>query len=136
MNQELLRPKFEVKHVEKKEAIIIKNLILNLRIDRIDTTPEGKNILIDYKTGSINSSSWFNYRIQDPQLPLYAIKASTNAIAFANISKDNLKWSSIYDPAIPNPFPPKTNVRIPTDIEVEIGWPNWKNFNRLLEKII
>ena len=127
MEQELCRPEFEVKHVEKNEVVVIKNLKLNLRIDRIDITPEGKNILIDYKTGSINSNSWFKDRIQDPQLPLYALKSSPNAIAFANISKNKLKWNFIYDPAIPNPFPSKSNVRIPTEIEVKIGWPDWNN---------
>ena len=127
MEQELRRNEFEVKHVEKNEVIVIKNLKLNLRIDRIDITPEGKNILIDYKTGSINSNSWFKDQIQDPQLPIYALKSSPNAIAFAIISQDKLKWSSICDPTIPNPFPPNSNVRIPNEIQVEIGWPNWNN---------
>ena len=127
MEQELRRNEFEVKHVEKNEVIVIKNLKLNLRIDRIDITPEGKNILIDYKTGSINSNSWFKDQIQDPQLPIYALKSSPNAIAFAIISQDKLKWSSICDPTIPNPFPPNSNVRIPNEIQVEIGWPDWNN---------
>ncbi len=133
MEQELRRNEFEVKHVEKNEVIIIKNLKLNLRIDRIDITPEGKIILIDYKTGSINSNSWFKDQIQDPQLPLYTLKLSPNAIAFANISQDNLKWRSIYDPTIPNPFPPNSNVRIPAEIQVEIGWPSWNNLLRYWE---
>jgi len=127
MKQEIRRNEFEVKHVEKNEVIVIKNLKLNLRIDRIDITPEGKNILIDYKTGSINSNSWFKDQIQDPQLPIYALKSSPNAIAFAIISQDKLKWSSISDPTIPNPFPPNSNVRIPNEIQVEIGWPDWNN---------
>jgi len=127
MAQELRRNAFEVKYVEKNEVIVIKNLKLNLRIDRIDITPEGKKILIDYKTGSINSNSWIKDQIQDPQLPIYALKSSPDAIAFAVISQDKLKWSSICDPTIPNPFPPNSNVRIPTDIQVEIGWPDWNN---------
>jgi hypothetical protein len=127
MAQELRRNEFEVKYVEKNEVIVIKNLKLNLRIDRIDITPEGKKILIDYKTGSINSNSWIKDQIQDPQLPIYALKSSPDAIAFAVISQDKLKWSSICDPTIPNPFPPNSNVRIPTDIQVEIGWPDWNN---------
>ena len=73
------------------------------------------------------SNSWFNDHIQDPQLPIYALKSSPNAIAFAIISQDKLKWSSICDPTIPNPFPPNSNVRIPNEIQVEIGWPDWNN---------
>ena len=104
MDQELLRPDFEVKYIEKNELIIIGNLRLNLRVDRIDITSEGEQILIDYKTGSTNTNTWFMERIQDPQLPLYTIKSSPTAIAFAHISKGSLKWKSIWDPIIPNPF--------------------------------
>jgi len=127
MDQELVRPEFEVKFVEKNESIIIKKLKLNLRIDRIDLTPEKNKILIDYKTGAMNSNSWFKNRMEDPQLPLYALKSSPNGLAFANISKDNLKWISICNPIIPNPFPKQSNLKIPSHLQVDIEWPNWNN---------
>ena len=127
MEQELLRPKFEVKHIEKNTPINIGNLKVNLRVDRVDISPEGKNILIDYKTGLTNTNSWFKDRIQDPQLPLYTVKSSPTAIAFAKISKGNLKWKSLCDPSKDNPFTDKSSVKIPLKIEEEIGWPNWDN---------
>ena len=127
MGQELLRPKFEVKYIEKNTPIKIGNLKLNLRVDRVDITPEGKSILIDYKTGLTNTNSWFKDRIQDPQLPLYTVKSSPVAIAFANISKGDLKWKSLCDPSKHNPFTDKSSVKIPLSIADEIGWPNWDN---------
>ena len=136
MDQELLRPEFEVKFVEKNESIVIKKLKLNLRIDRIDLTPEKNKILIDYKTGAINSNSWFKDRMEDPQLPLYTLKSPSNGLAFANISKDNLKWISIYDPIISNPFPKQPNLKIPADLQVDIEWPNWNNLISFWKKNI
>jgi ATP-dependent helicase/nuclease subunit B len=133
MDQEILRPTFEVKHIEKKELIVIGNLRLNLRIDRIDVTSEGEHILIDYKTGSTNTNTWFMERIQDPQLPLYSVKSSPTAIAFAHISKGSLKWKSIWNPIIHNPFPEKSKVKIPLNIEKEIGWPNWSSLLKFWE---
>ena len=133
MDQEILRPEFEVKHTEKNELINLGNLRLNLRIDRIDFNSKRELILIDYKTGSINTNTWFMERIQDPQLPLYTLKSSPTAIAFAHISKGNLKWKSIWNPIINNPFPEKSKVKIPLNIKEEIGWPNWSSLLKFWE---
>lgn len=97
MEEELLRSDFTVTHEEKKDTITIGKLKLRLRIDRIDTTPEGDVILIDYKTGSVKPAAWFTERIQDPQLPLYACKLFPQAIAFASIAKGKVKWTSVFD---------------------------------------
>ena len=72
-------------------------------------------------------------RIQDPQLPLYTLKSSPTAIAFAHISKGNLKWKSIWNPIINNPFPEKSKVKIPLNIKEEIGWPNWSSLLKFWE---
>ena len=125
MEQELLRSDFTVQYIEKNETIIINNLKLHLRIDRIDITPENKTILIDYKTGSINSNAWFINRIHDPQLPLYSTKLSPNGIAFARISKGNIGWVSAYDQNISNPFFTKSNMNFPANITEKTGLPHW-----------
>jgi len=123
MEEELNRPTFEVLHREKKETITIGKLKLHLRIDRIDITPEGHTILIDYKTGPIKPGAWFSKRIQDPQLPLYACKLSPRGIAFANIIKGDTKWISVYDKTSSI----KGNTwKIPRNIPKETGWPEWK----------
>ena len=86
-----------------------------------------KSILIDYKTGFLNSNEWFTNRIQDPQLPLYSTKLSPDGIAFAHISKGSLGWSSVYNQKIKSPFSPNANVKISSNIPEATGWPEWEN---------
>lgn len=89
LEKELLRPDFEVIHQEKTEEISIAGLDMKIRIDRIDRGANDCILLIDYKTGAIKPNDWFEDRLQDPQLPLYAIKMSPDAVAFAEIKKGN-----------------------------------------------
>ena len=130
MNQELLRSDFTVQYTEKKETIIVNNLKLNLRMDRIDVTPEKKIILIDYKTGSINTNDWLTNRIPEPQLPLYSTKLSPDGIVIAHISKGSLEWNSIYDHNIKSPFLQDANMRIPSKALENNGWSNWDSLLR------
>ena len=125
MDQELLRSDFTVQYTEKKETITINNLKLNLRVDRIDMDNDKKSILIDYKTGFLNTNEWFTNRIQDPQLPLYSTILSPDGIAFAHISKGSLGWSSVYNQKIKSPFSPNANVKIHLNIPEITGWPEW-----------
>ena len=57
--------------------------------DRIDRDSQGHTILIDYKTGAKQSySKWLGERMEEPQLPLYALAAGltkTDAVTFATI---------------------------------------------------
>ncbi|MFQ5672677.1 MAG: PD-(D/E)XK nuclease family protein [Nitrospinales bacterium] len=87
MERELLRTDFEVILKEKDESVTIGELELNIRIDRMDRVESGQRILIDYKTGQCNTADWFQDRIQEPQLPLYALKFLPDAIAYAPIRK-------------------------------------------------
>ena len=74
---ELDRPPFEVENTEQKKTVNINGLRLNIRLDRVDKLvgEEGNagRILIDYKTGEVQASRWLGPRIEEPQLPLYAI---------------------------------------------------------------
>jgi probable DNA repair protein len=116
MDEELLRSHFTVSHEEKGSTITIDQLKLRLRIDRIDTTPAGDIILIDYKTGEVKTSAWFTERIQDPQLPLYACKLLPQAIAFASIAKGKITLHSVFDDSSSIKSLGK-KARIPKDIE-------------------
>lgn len=70
--EEAQRESFEVEAREKKlEGVVIGNLKLNLRVDRVDVTPDNERILIDYKTGPVSPARWHGSRPDEPQLPVY-----------------------------------------------------------------
>ncbi|MDX8395133.1 MAG: PD-(D/E)XK nuclease family protein [Mariprofundaceae bacterium] len=95
---ESTRPDFDVIATEKKYYLQLpehseQQLSLNITADRMDQDAEGHRVLIDYKTGAKQSSSkWLGQRIEDPQLPLYAIAAKISghdAVAFACVRSGN-----------------------------------------------
>lgn len=92
--QEKTRPAFTVVAIEEEVQIEFAGLPLRLRIDRIDQLHNGELILIDYKTGQPKLQSWQGERMDEPQLPLYAVTA-TNPVAsitFAQINAKGMKW--------------------------------------------
>ncbi|MEC7640555.1 MAG: PD-(D/E)XK nuclease family protein [Nitrospinota bacterium] len=97
LDEELLRPDFEVLFKEESQTINIGGLPLNIRIDRMDQVVGNQLLLIDDKTGSCNPKDWFQKRVQEPQLPLYALKFLPDAIAYAAVQKDKKKfgWKTI-----------------------------------------
>ena len=87
---ELRRPPFAVHPLEQEQQVDLGPLTLDLRIDRIDSTPEG-DLILDYKTGEAKPSQWQGDRPDEPQVPLYALlqaQRSTNplaGVAFASL---------------------------------------------------
>ena len=70
---ELQRQPFSVLAPEKQLLMSIGGLPLSLRIDRIDRLDDQRIVLIDYKTGDTNINCWAGERLEEPQLPLYAL---------------------------------------------------------------
>ncbi len=96
MEKDLERSAFEVLKTEEPDEIQLDGLILKIKLDRMDKTPEGKIILIDYKTGRINPpDKWFEDRMEDPQLPLYALQVPADAVAYANVKRGEYKYKGI-----------------------------------------
>lgn len=78
------RPPFTVKAQEQKYKITIANILINLRIDRIDTINDNDIFIIDYKTGKNNHiQDWFGHRPDAPQLPIYCLIDPDNTIGIA-----------------------------------------------------
>ncbi len=76
IQMELRRPEFTVvAQEEARKNIALGPLRLSLRMDRIDLV-DGQQVVLDYKTGSANTSGWLGDRPDQPQVPLYAILAS------------------------------------------------------------
>ena len=88
LNHELQRPAFTVKRREAASSDVqIGPLHLSLRMDRVDETPGG-DLLVDYKTGKVDTNAWLSDRPDEPQLPLYAVASDAErlgGVAFAQL---------------------------------------------------
>jgi ATP-dependent helicase/nuclease subunit B len=119
-----LREHFEILGLEHFETINLAGLDLNVRVDRIDRLSDGSQFIIDYKTGAVNTADWFQERIQEPQLPLYAVKLKPAGIAYAKVVKDPKTTNFSYlskEPSIPR----LSNA--PTSFEKKTGIAEWEH---------
>jgi hypothetical protein len=66
------RDPFTTVAVERRTEIDFDAHRLRCRIDRIDRLADGGEILIDYKTGRSAGARWFDDRLIECQLPIYA----------------------------------------------------------------
>lgn len=82
------RDSFEVEKLEAEHDVSYQGFQLRLKIDRIDRLPSGKRIILDYKTGINNKrNGWAQQRIENPQLPLYALVTDeVDGVAFAQVA--------------------------------------------------
>ncbi len=79
---------------EQQAQLQIQDLVLNLRIDRIDALPDDRLLLIDYKTGTsaqLPLKKWQRPHPVDLQLPLYAalLQRQQRSVAGLAIAKVN-----------------------------------------------
>jgi ATP-dependent helicase/DNAse subunit B len=73
LTQEMQRTPFQIYKLEYQTDFQTESATLSLRIDRIDQTEDGNLVAIDYKTGQTSISEWFDDRLLEPQLPMYAL---------------------------------------------------------------
>jgi ATP-dependent helicase/DNAse subunit B len=95
--------------LEQKKDVVFARLQLRLRVDRIDRLPDGRLLLIDYKSKLANCSpdEWLGERPDEPQLPLYSIlwedddePAAIGGIAFAQVRLENPRLTGVGDEAV------------------------------------
>ena len=99
------RSDFTVLACEQWLTVNINGISVRLKLDRLDQLANGQQMIIDYKTGRNNSiNAWFEERLQQAQLPLYAISQDhIDAISFAEVRLGNMKWRGVsgHDVAMP-----------------------------------
>jgi ATP-dependent helicase/nuclease subunit B len=93
------RQPFDIIACEKKHNFVFADIEVHTRIDRIDKLDDGRQVIIDYKTGDVSVSAWFDERPDDPQLPLYAItsKSELAAIVFAKVRRGESMFVGVAD---------------------------------------
>ncbi|MEX2479762.1 MAG: PD-(D/E)XK nuclease family protein, partial [Gammaproteobacteria bacterium] len=70
-------------------------LAFKVRPDRIDRLADGAVVVIDYKTGRCAPADWEVPRMNEPQLPFYALtapQAPVDAIAYAQVVAGQPRW--------------------------------------------
>jgi ATP-dependent helicase/nuclease subunit B len=98
LEQEKTRRDFKVVAVEQEQTVSIGSISVKVRVDRIDQLDNGKNIIIDYKTGKDNSiQKWFGDRPEEPQLPLYCVLDPDNTVGilFGQFNPENMGFVGV-----------------------------------------
>ena len=95
---ELSRPPFTMVSVEQPATVTFENVDIRIRVDRIDRMADDQEIIIDYKTGRCRAADWLGPRMNQPQLPFYALtfpSERTSAIAFAQLNRAEPRWIQV-----------------------------------------
>jgi ATP-dependent helicase/nuclease subunit B len=120
LDLERKRSPFTVLKLEEKKTIEIGGLHLEIRADRIDELRDGRQIILDYKTGEVKSKAWEGGRPDEPQVPLYCISSEVPiaGVAFARIQAEGMELTGISDPPLPEfrPYAGKYGPRLPEQI--------------------
>jgi probable DNA repair protein len=91
------RPRFTVRCREDERTVAVGGINLHIRVDREDELPDGRLVLIDYKTGKVKTDGWEGERLREPQLPLYAmnVRAPLAAVTLATIRTGETGFTGI-----------------------------------------
>lgn len=91
------RGDFEVVACEEKRAVNFGGMTISARLDRMDLLADGGKVILDYKTGEANVSSWLGPRPDEPQLPIYCAGAGEDvaAVAFARVKLGKLGFAGL-----------------------------------------
>jgi RecB family exonuclease len=129
MEYERERGLFKISQLERKKTLHLNGLTLNLTVDRIDESGDGKIAIIDYKTG-VNQklSNWFGDRIEEPQLPLYSLIVEADAVAFAILHKGKSGYKGL---AREDSLIPKVKSNITKECSELEQWDDMKQYWKL-----
>ena len=129
MEYERERGSFKISQLERKKSLRLNGLTLNLTVDRIDESGDGKIAVIDYKTGfNQKLSNWFGDRIEEPQLPLYSLVVQADAFAFAILHKGKSGYKGL---ACEDSLIPKVKSNLTKECSELEHWDDMKQYWKL-----
>jgi ATP-dependent helicase/nuclease subunit B len=132
LEMEKARPEFVVRKPEEERLVTIGGLQVRTRVDRVDESPDGRQIILDYKTGVVKFGGWDGDRPDEPQLPLYCATSDEPiaGAAFALIHAGDLEFRGLAEPGIAPPGMKRMNMEMPLPFgEQRAEW------RRVLEKL-
>jgi ATP-dependent helicase/nuclease subunit B len=126
------RSPFTVAGIEAERVIAIAGLQIRVRADRVDALPDGREMILDYKTGQLKSDVWEGERPDEPQLPLYGATSDkpVAGAAFAMIRTGELRFRGLT--AAGTPLPELAKMKINPAIPFERQLLEWR---RVLEHL-
>jgi ATP-dependent helicase/nuclease subunit B len=75
------RAPFSVTQIEAERTVVCGGITIGTKVDRIDQLPDGRRVIIDYKTGRIDIGDLLGERLLEPQLPVYGCEEAAEALA-------------------------------------------------------
>jgi probable DNA repair protein len=114
---EKTRPPFEVIQPEGECRGELKGVRFKVRIDRIDRLADGREVVIDYKSGSPSVHSWDTERPEEPQLPLYSTMHATplGGVLFGQVKTGQCRFVGLVDEGVMIPGAEATDLRARID---------------------
>jgi probable DNA repair protein len=122
---EKARTEFVVRKPEEERLVTLGGLQVRTRVDRVDESPDGRQIILDYKTGAVKFNGWDGDRPDEPQLPLYCATSDEPiaGAAFALIHAGVQEFKGLAEPGIAPPGMKKMNMEIPLPFrEQRVEW--------------
>lgn len=91
------RSDFSIGGIEAERVVSVAGLQIQVRADRVDVLPDGREIILDYKTGQLKARGWEGERPDEPQLPLYCATSDhpVAGAAFAMIRTGELRFRGL-----------------------------------------
>jgi probable DNA repair protein len=127
---EAQRGEFVVQAREENIVLELNQLVVQLRVDRVDELPDGSRVIIDYKTGKSSVSDWLGKRPPNPQLLLYGLAAPTPpaALAFGQVRPGECAYAGIGD--IDTAAIEGVATDIPKVVGASMEGQDWRELNR------
>ena len=93
------REPFEVIEPEEEKFAETGGVRFRVKIDRVDRLADGREMIVDYKTGITSPRSWESDRPEEPQLPLYGTihEKPLAGILYARVRTGDLRFVGLVD---------------------------------------